>query len=75
MLFNKNVEARLGLRFFFGGKPGTPPPVPAPPSPTDAAQSVNNQMQAKKRKGYSSTFLSGPGGVQEQPTVKTLLGG
>lgn len=56
---------------------GSPPPAPKPPAPTDAAASASAQMAgAAKRKGFSNTFLSGPGGVTNQDSVrKTLLGG
>lgn len=66
----KNIEDLL--KCYFGGSPGTPPPVAKPPLPTQAATNVN---MPKKKSGYSSTLLSGPGGVTNQTTGKSILGG
>jgi len=67
----KNIENLL--KCHFGGSPGTPPPVAKPPSPTQAATNVNDQK--RKKTGFQSTLLSGPGGVTNQTTSKTILGG
>ena len=67
----KNIEDLL--KCHFGGSPGTPPPVAKPPSPTQAATNVNDPR--KKKAGFQSTLLSGPGGVTNQTTGKSLLGG
>lgn len=69
------VEERLGLRCYFGGHPQSPPPVPKPPAPSQAAQAIDLYGRPKRPAGFQSTLLSGPGGVQNQTSQKTLLGG
>lgn len=68
----RNVEELH--KCYFGGSPGTPPPVAKPPVSATAAASLNNQKKIKKT-GYQDTLLTGPGGVQAQTSSKTILGG
>lgn len=60
--------------------PAIPPPPPAPPfRPADAesSESVKQKEKAKRRKGISSTILTGPRGLlpEQMPvTSPSLLG-
>ena len=67
----KNIED--SIKCYFGGSPGTPPPVAKPPAPSTAA--TNLEGQKKRRPGNQGTLLTGPGGVQNQTSSKTILGG
>lgn len=70
------IEQRLGLRCHFGGGSPTPPAVPKPPSPTDAAANVNASNSSNRaRADYGSTILTTGTGVPDQKSnKKTLLG-
>lgn len=69
---------------FLMPKAPAPPPPPPPPAPPPAyddaarqAEVAAQQMEIRrKRKGRSSTILTGPQGLTEQETLqkKTLLG-
>ena len=80
-------ESICGAVLFFKGgakkpdPPPPPPPAPAPPVPELAAQELQNQDYAKRRKaakGFESTILtSGLGVTTPEPPktfLKTLLG-
>ena len=70
------IEDKLGLRFFKGGGGGAPA-TPKPPAPSAAAGNVSagTGANARRRSGFSSTFLSSIGGVTNQQVGRTLLGG
>ena len=69
---------------FLSPKPAAPPPVPPPPpappikaTSADSAESTKAKEKIRRRKGVSSTILTGPRGLlpEQMPTdQKTLLG-
>ena len=56
--------------------PPLPPVQPAPPPPSSELSQEEKDAIRRKRKGRSSTILTGPLGVQEdkEAALETLLG-
>lgn len=69
-------KMELLVRCNFGGGAAKPPPPPPDPAPSDAADNLAKREVANRRlkaRGYQSTILSGPQGIQKQQG-KSLLG-
>ena len=65
----------LGL-FSFGGSPSvTPTPDPPKKEDPEVEEAKKKERElARRRKGRSSTILTGPQGLDSQKPEKTLLG-
>lgn len=75
-MFSLEVMAKC-LIVSFGGS--TPSVAPAPEAPKVTDPEVEDAKRkerelARRRRGRMSTMLTGPSGLSEQPTGKTLLG-
>lgn len=60
--------------------PAIPPPPPAPPiKPVDAGQEEKEKDRIRRKRGVSSTILTGPRGLTTEesvsPTTTNLLAG
>lgn len=61
----------------FGSSPSTPQmPAPAPTEQSPSVTAAGDAERRRRRQQASNTILTGPQGVQQQPTtgIKTLLG-
>lgn len=59
----------------FGGGPSSPPPAPTLTDPAVEAAKKKELELSRRRRGRSSTILTGPSGVDETSGKKTTLGG
>lgn len=76
-IFNLNKKAKKAAAAADPGAPPAPVQLPTPATPSIRAEEIDQERKALKRKGRSSTLMSGQlGDAAPAPTVaKTILGG